>query len=231
MGTSRASAGSPSKVPMVPSWVPDVVLDDAQLPTDGNQPDDKPKDDSSSAIPTSSIPLAPVGRFRAARTSLGKFASSGGSDQMRRGVGHYVRTGFGGSAIAASRFGGTSRTAGSLYDLLGGGRAGAGADQTGRLDRTLLEGRSARDVIDAIVEAARPVDGTQDAEASRNSINDALSEVMERFPEGVTAFPARSGLESHVAFHELPMRMQAFGSVLLSPRAERFGRVGRIHRS
>jgi hypothetical protein len=46
-----------------------------------------------------------------------------------------------------------------------------------------LAGRSAREVIDAVIEAACPVDGTQDAEASRKSINDALSQLAERDPE------------------------------------------------
>ena len=36
--------------------------------------------------------------------------------------------------------------------------------------------------MDAVVEAVRPVDGTQDAEASRTSIKDALSDVLNQFP-------------------------------------------------
>lgn len=35
----------------------------------------------------------------------------------------------------------------------------------------------------AVVEAVRPVDGTQDTEASRYAINDALSDVLDRYPE------------------------------------------------
>jgi hypothetical protein len=37
--------------------------------------------------------------------------------------------------------------------------------------------------MDAVVEAVRPVDGTQDAEASRAAIRDALSELLTRFPD------------------------------------------------
>jgi hypothetical protein len=37
--------------------------------------------------------------------------------------------------------------------------------------------------MDAIVEAVRPADGTQDAEASRSAIKDALSELLTMFPE------------------------------------------------
>jgi hypothetical protein len=37
--------------------------------------------------------------------------------------------------------------------------------------------------MDAVVEAVRPVDGTQDAEAARAAIRDALSDLLTRFPE------------------------------------------------
>lgn len=47
----------------------------------------------------------------------------------------------------------------------------------------MLAGRSAKEVIDAVVEAVRPADGTQDAEASRAAINDALSELLTIFPD------------------------------------------------
>jgi hypothetical protein len=37
--------------------------------------------------------------------------------------------------------------------------------------------------MDAVVEAVRPADGTQDAEASRAAIKDALSELLTKFPD------------------------------------------------
>jgi hypothetical protein len=37
--------------------------------------------------------------------------------------------------------------------------------------------------MDAVVEAVRPVDGTQDAEAARAAIRDALSELLTLYPE------------------------------------------------
>lgn len=38
-------------------------------------------------------------------------------------------------------------------------------------------------MIDAVIEAVRPVDGTQDAEAARAALSDALSELLKQFPE------------------------------------------------
>lgn len=37
--------------------------------------------------------------------------------------------------------------------------------------------------MSAIIEAVRPVDGTQDAEASRDAVNGALSAVLDQFPD------------------------------------------------
>jgi hypothetical protein len=47
----------------------------------------------------------------------------------------------------------------------------------------VLAGRSADEVMDAIVEAVRPVDGTQDGEANREAIGKALSELLEQYPD------------------------------------------------
>ena len=37
--------------------------------------------------------------------------------------------------------------------------------------------------MDAVIEAVRPVDGTQDGEASRAAIKDALSDLLEQYPD------------------------------------------------
>jgi hypothetical protein len=42
---------------------------------------------------------------------------------------------------------------------------------------------STDELMDAVVEAVRPVDGTQDAEANRAAIMDALSDVLTAFPD------------------------------------------------
>jgi hypothetical protein len=45
-----------------------------------------------------------------------------------------------------------------------------------------MKGQSAQQIINAVVEAVRPIDGTQDAEASRAAIGEALSELLKQFP-------------------------------------------------
>lgn len=98
---------------------------------------------------------------------------------MRRGLGQYISKGYGGAGTAARRLGGAVSSAGVLFGALG----GAAGETSVPLDRTLLSGKSATEISDAIVEAVRPVDGTQDTEASRASIKDALAEVLNRYPD------------------------------------------------
>lgn len=186
MGTSQSSSGSPSGVPMVPPWAPDPVPpDDGAQGDEGadDQNGDAADDTQQPASPPPPIPVAPTGRFGPARRDLGSFARSGSTEDMRKGVGHYVGKGLGGSGTAARRFGGTARTAGSLYGALSAASAGQPAAPGSPFDPALLRGHSADEVLDALVEAVRPVDGTQDTEASRYAINDALSDVLSRYPD------------------------------------------------
>lgn len=180
MGTSQSSPGAPSGVPLVPPWVPDIVPPDDQDSSEPEQPDDEPNEPDASLQPE---PIAPTGRFAPSRTSFGRYARSGSSDDMRRGLGHYIRKGLGGAGTAARRFGGTIRTASTLYGALSTIAGGQALAEGSHLDPALLAGRSANEVIDAVIEAIQPIDGTQDAEARRNAIRDALSELLDYFPE------------------------------------------------
>ena len=153
---------------MVPPWVPD--LQPPQVPTD--EP----------ARPDEVAPEAPPNRFRTTRLALGKFAGSGDSARLRRGLAQYVSSGYGGSATAAKRLGGTARNAGVLFGALSSaGRSGTSLPG-GDLDVAMLSSRSADEVMNAIVEAVRPVDGTLDAEASRSAIKQALCVLLTKYP-------------------------------------------------
>ena len=187
MGTSQSSSGSPSNVPMVPPWVPDLPAGGDDDQTDPGQNTDGPDVDGhaqqQAPAPKAPVPVAPGGRFGTARRGLGSFARTGSTADMRSGVGNYVGKGLGGARTAVRRFGGTAQTAGTLYGALSALSSGQAATPGSPLDPALVQGRSADEVMDAIVEAVRPVDGTQDTEASRHAINDALSDVLTRFPD------------------------------------------------
>ncbi|MFN5688922.1 Qat anti-phage system associated protein QatB, partial [Bradyrhizobium sp.] len=51
------------------------------------------------------------------------------------------------------------------------------------VDAAALAGRSTEEIASAIIEAVRPIDGTQDAEAERASIHDAMSELLTQYPD------------------------------------------------
>lgn len=190
MGTSQSSNGSPSGVPMVPPWVPDIplpALPSEAVPAEGvplvDTPDQSQPEPPVRTEPQQPIPVAPRGRFGGAKRNLGEYANSGDRDSMKRGLGQYVKKGYGGSATATRRFSGTAQTAHALYSALSSGTNNPYTATGNPLDPVLMEGRSADEVMDAVVEAIRPVDGTQDTEASRTAIKNALSDVLERYPD------------------------------------------------
>lgn len=188
MGTSASSKGPGAGVPMVPPWVPPAPPppppgaegspETPPAPQAPSKPGQAPQ--QAAGLPAT---VAPAKRFGAARLNLGKFGSDGDRRHMQRGLRAYVRKGYGGRSAATSRFGGTSLTAGVLHSALANVAAGRPATPGSPLDPALLSGRTAREVMDAIVEVVRPADGTQDAEAGRAAIKDALSELLTLFPD------------------------------------------------
>lgn len=191
MGTSQSSWGPKGLVPMVPPWATEPPLGDGQANAATTDEEAAPADQGDvggennpadiQAPPPG--PMAPPARFAGTRRSLGEYARSGDNNDLRRSLGHYVHKGYGGSGTTTRRFGGTAATADALGSALARVATGQPAAVGSPLDPTILNGRSAQEVMDAVVEAVRPVDGTQDTEAARESIQDALVELLTRFPE------------------------------------------------
>jgi hypothetical protein len=177
MGTSQSSTGPGAGVALVPPWADDV--DSTDVDDNGRTPamDETGEDDQQDAKPTL---LAPPARFSGARRALGGFSRTGNSQELRRALGHYVRTGYGGSGTMTRRLGGTAVTAGRLGGVLQSGRT---PDGTELRDAILASGNDVNAVLDVIVDAASPADGTQDKESSRRAVRDALSELLVRFPD------------------------------------------------
>lgn len=163
---------------------PDGMPDSHDKPdSDGGQPDDSDQGDRGpKPVPENPVPIAPPGRFGGARRGLGDYASNGNRDSLRKSLREYVRHGYGGAKTTAARFGGTAAVAGVLGNALAAVAEG-NQPAASSLDPALWSGRSASEVMDALVEAVRPVDGTQDAEAERASIRGSLSDVLVRYPD------------------------------------------------
>ena len=128
-------------------------------------------------------PLADKGRFAPANRNLGDFIKTGNKDRMRRGVGQYIKKGYGGSRTATTRMSGTAAKAETFYSALLNLSQHPLAQIGGSLEPALMAGKSINEVIDAVVEAVAPIDGTQDTEVSRESTKHALSELLDAFPD------------------------------------------------
>jgi hypothetical protein len=156
MGTSSSSRGPGTNSPLVPPWA-DV---------DGLGPGAPP----------------PPDRFRAFRTSLGKFVSSGDGTYLRHALGHYTRTATGGATDGSRRFGAMARSGGALFDALSSlGSGGDAVDATG-VNLSSLNGADTDVAIETIVNALAVIDG--DADRVRVAMTEALSECL----EGLTEF-------------------------------------------
>lgn len=178
MGTSQSSKGAPPNVPLVPPWA-------AGNDNPSNSPDDDNGNNSPSPNPSeknngNNSETAPSGRFRGARTNLNKFASDGGRTYLQRGIGHYVKTGYGGSKTATARLSRTVATAGALYGALSYGSSVESSNSIPVIDFEALRGKSFEQITDTIIEAIRPIDGDLDSEASRNSMKNAFSDLLEK---------------------------------------------------
>lgn len=180
MGTSSSSRGPGPNVPFVPPWVPPLPPPLPPPPEQGEPPADA-NNPPPPAPPVS--PLAPAGRFRAARTSLGHYARNGSRDDLKRGLGHYTASGLGGATQATRRMAATAVNAGRLYGTLSALSSGGALPADVSIDPAALAGRPAREVADEIARALQPPDGTQDAEASRDAISRSLSELIAADPD------------------------------------------------
>ena len=203
MGTSASSPGPGSNVPLVPRWVPPVppplvppLVPPAILPLDIpiQPPHTWPQGPDGNPMPAVPLPpplppgvpiqvqLAPPRRFLGTRLLLGRFARSGSHTDLRKGLGRYVRDGLTGSAAGARRMATTAQTASALYNALSALQSGQATRADLGIDPATLAGRTAKDIMDVVMEAIRPNDGTQDAEANRQSIAIATADLLDQFP-------------------------------------------------
>lgn len=155
MGTSASSSGSPGGSPLVPPW--------ADIDNEGPGPEPRPQ------------------RFRAFRTILGRFVASGDAALGRAALGRFVSSGLGGSTTAVRRFAPAISAAGRLSDLIADLSVGGTGERIVGFDLSALRGEDVGYVIERIVNALCPA-GTVDDEATRTSLDEALSAVLSDQP-------------------------------------------------
>lgn len=173
MGTSASSKGPSSNIPLDPPW-----LDDPQqeYPNENHDPN--------SQTPPVLLPaLAPARRFAGARQNLGEYVRTGNYESLRRAIGHYSKTGMGGSGRVTSRMKTTTRSAANLFRFLQAVREQS--DETIREWVDLLRNQhiTAYDLANRIVQKVLPSDGSLDESSCRVSMDKALFDLIAQNPE------------------------------------------------
>ena len=168
MGTSGSVSGASKGSPLVPDWVEDV--DDGD---ESSAPEEDKKKEP--------VPVATHGRLGSARRALGEFASDGNRSSLRRGVAHYVRSGRGGSAMAARRSAGSARRAGILAGIVSG--SSEFAHLRDQIRATLATSGDPQEILAAIAAAASPNDGSLDSDTGQRAASEALQHVLDLYRE------------------------------------------------
>ena len=119
MGTSASSMGPGAGVSLDPEW-----LDDIELPNqDNDQPDCQNDDDSENDNQSDEkepdynekLVIAPKFRFASARRGMGEYVRSGSKDSLRKSLGHYSKTGMGGSKNLSKRMRTSTKAAANFF--------------------------------------------------------------------------------------------------------------------
>lgn len=187
MGTSVSSSGPNSGVRLVPPWVGDPGTDsepnfNGPASSISDQEVSQTEENIEDVSQKITSPLAPRYRFRGTNLNLNRFATTGSRDSMRKGIRQYVRKGLGGSHWASERMAGTPRRARALYGVLRALSSGVSPEPDLGIDTESLAGRPVHEILDRIIEGLSPSDGSQDSEASRNSVFHALSRLIREDP-------------------------------------------------
>jgi hypothetical protein len=98
---------------------------------------------------------------------------------------------------------GTAHTAGGLYGVLNALSSGAQLPPDVAIDPTTFAGKTQREIADLIVDALRPTDGTQDADAARDAMASAFAELLAEQPDvditALTPVQIEQVIESYMA--------------------------------
>lgn len=196
MGTSTSSAGAGAGSPFDPPWLDsagegiDDSNSDTQLPpasdgasvsdADSDSNDESSEQTSDSVTPTSDI--APSGRYKEARTQMGRFMRTGDQRDAARAMGSFVRKGLGGTAKAASRMRMSSQAAAALAGFLTQVREGTDPTINDWVASARARGLSAEDAALEVISQIVPAGGSVDEESAKHAMNQAIIHLYEVDP-------------------------------------------------
>ncbi len=199
MGTSTSSAGAGAGSPFDPPWldgagegIDDSNGDTQMQPSSGGEGDGEngsgDSGDNGSAEPADgetsrNTNIAPPGRYKEARTRLGRFVRTGDQGDARRAVGSLVNKGMGGPAKAASRMRTTAVAASALGGFLATARDGTNSNINEWVAAAKQRGLSAQDVALEVIRRLTPAGGSVDEESAKNAMSQAIVHLYEVSPD------------------------------------------------
>lgn len=186
MGTSSSSSGPGSGVSFDPPWL-DSLAPEMGTPLEqlaGEDNDTGPNQNPQQPVPLVPNPdLAPPGRFRGTRRHLGEYASSGDKGSLRKALGNYSRTGMGGASNVSSRMRASTSAGAGLFNFLQGVRDSTDIKVRDWVDQLTAQNLPAYEIADKIVDQVVSVGGSLDEESCRDSMAQAMSELLTINPD------------------------------------------------
>lgn len=181
MGTSTSYGGPKPNTPLLPSW---ADSQDPERPLPGTPSDASPESPPEHSpeppvIPQvstkPSIVVSPQ-RFRNARNNFSRFASSNGSDKksLGRALGQYIKTGTGGSKIAARRMWASQIAAVKLVNVLNDIRSSGTEETLKKISFPQLVGKQPKEILVALTDIVCPPETTIDASITRESFIETI---------------------------------------------------------
>ncbi|KRB97273.1 Qat anti-phage system associated protein QatB [Duganella sp. Root198D2] len=199
MGTSTSSAGAGAGSPFDPPWLDSAgeSIDDSHSDTvlpppgddddggdgDGQSTDNVDGDTSqSNGGEEASANNAPSGRYKEARTSMGRFMRTGDRSDAARAMGSFVRKGLGGASKAASRMRTSSQAAAALGGFLTRVRDATDPSINDWVTSARARGLSAQDAALEVINQIVPTGGSVDEESAKHAMNQAIIHLYEVDP-------------------------------------------------
>lgn len=166
MGTSSSSKGPKGGVSFDPPWLDTAIaaLGDAPTPL--------------FVTPHDTLALATTNRFTAARRNLSAYMRNGESASLRKAIGHYIRQGLGGTTRAAGRMRYVAAVGARTFSLFAGSQSAEQIQFKTKLGTLLSSSHTTDDVISTIVAFVLPTSGSVDEETCRDSMAEALSDLL-----------------------------------------------------
>lgn len=166
MGTSASHGGPKSGVSFDPPWLDDI--DSPEAPAKNPQ------------IAPEAPLLAPPARFRSARQNMGDYIKSGSRESLKKSLGHYSRTGMGGSRNVANRMRHSASIAYKLYSSFSSLREGNEPTISSIISNYRAENTDVYGLIDAIAGYICGDGGSLDETSPINSVSSALSDLFDK---------------------------------------------------